>query len=105
QDMRAWEKEKIELEHRNKLEEIELKGKYDLQKQTILSIGFNEDKDLDKDGIPDVLEVYTKGVDAEIKQRKQDLDEAKFKQSQKEHEDNVKLKQQEIKSKAVRKEM
>lgn len=105
QDMRAWEKEKIELEHRNKLEEIELKGKYDLQKQTILSIGFNEDKDLDKDGIPDVLEVYTKGVDAEIKQRKQDLDEAKFKQSQKEHEDNVKLKQQEIKSKTIRKEM
>ena len=56
----------------------ELKTERELQKQAILSLGFNEDKDLDKDGVPDVLEVYKAGMDADIKLRKQDLDEQKL---------------------------
>ena len=75
---RTWEREKIQMEHANTLEEIEVKGEIDLQKQAMLSLGFNEDKDLDKDGTPDVLEVYKAGIDAEVKQRKQELDEQKF---------------------------
>lgn len=40
--------------------------KTEIQKQTILSLGFNEDKDLDDDGTPDVLEVAKFGVEASI---------------------------------------
>lgn len=80
-EARAWEKEKLTMEHESKMEQIRLKGDIDLQKQAILSLGFNEDKDLDKDGEPDVLELYKEGLDADIKQRKQDLEEAKFEHS------------------------
>lgn len=52
--------------------------KTEIQKQAILSIGFNENKDVDEDGQLDVLEVANQGVDANIKMRKQLLDEAKF---------------------------
>ena len=100
---REWEREKIATEHSNTMAEIQLKGEIDLQKQAMLSLGFNEDKDLDKDGMPDVLEVYKTGVDAEIKQRKQDLDEQKFEQSKKEHEDKKELEQKKIKATMAKK--
>lgn len=78
ENARAWEREKLQIEHDNKMAEIELKGEIDIQKQAILSMGFNEDKDLDKDGVPDVLEVAKFGVDAEIKRAKIDLDREKL---------------------------
>ena len=90
QSQQEFEKEKMYMEHQFRMEEIEKKGELELQKQTILSIGFNEDKDLDKDGTPDVLEVAKFGVDAEIKQRNIELQEAKLEQQKKEHEDNLK---------------
>ena len=90
QAQQDFEKEKMYMEHQFKMEEIEKKGELEIQKQTILSIGFNEDKDLDKDGTPDVLEVAKFGVDAEIKQRNLELQEAKLEQQKKEHEDNLK---------------
>ena len=46
---------------------IEAKGKLDIQKQAMLSMGFDVNKDQDNDGTPDVLEVAKYGVDAEIK--------------------------------------
>lgn len=98
QAQREWEREKIQTEHDNTMAEIALKGEIDLQKQAMLSVGFNEDKDLDKDGIPDVLEIYRAGVDANIKQRKQDLEEKKFEQSKKEHEDNKQLEEKKVKA-------
>lgn len=49
-----------------------------IQQQTILSLGFNEDKDMDDDNIPDVLEVAQKGIENGLKDRKQTLDEQKF---------------------------
>ena len=75
---RAWEKEKMDIEHQNNMEEITLKGQLDIQKQTILSLGFNEDKDIDKDGMPDVLEIAKFNVDADIKMKKQQLEEDKL---------------------------
>lgn len=48
------------------LKEVENR-KTKIQEQTILSLGFNEDKDMDSDGVPDILEVAKHGVDAEIK--------------------------------------
>lgn len=69
----------------------EEKRKTDIQTQAILALGFSEEKDSDGDGELDVLEVAKHGVDADIKKRKQDLDESKFAQSVKEHDDKVKL--------------
>jgi hypothetical protein len=65
-----WEIEKIVTKERERRET-------ELQKQAMLSIGFNVDKDMDKDGVLDVMEVYKKGIDADIKIKKQALDEAK----------------------------
>lgn len=87
QEMIAWEKEKMALEHQYNMEEIKLKGELELQKQTILSLGFNEDKDLDKDGTPDVLEVFKAGVDAEIKQKEIELRQEELNQRKEEFKD------------------
>lgn len=100
---RNWEREKMDKEHEHRMAEIDLKGEKDIQKQLILSMGFNEDKDLDKDGMPDVLEVAKFNVDAEIKQRKQNLDEAKLEQQKKEHEDKKVLEEKKIKSQMAKK--
>lgn len=68
-----------------------LKTAREIQKQTILSLGFNEDKDIDKDGMPDVLEVAKFNIDADIKARKQDLDERKFMHQEKVDKEKIKL--------------
>ena len=72
-------------------EEEELKTAREIQKQTILSLGFNEDKDVDRDGMPDVLEVAKFGIDADIKARKQDLDERKFMHQEKVDKEKIQL--------------
>ena len=100
---RNWEREKMDKEHQYKMAEIDLKGEKDIQKQLILSMGFNEDKDLDKDGMPDVLEVAKFDLDANIKQRKQDLDEKKLEQQKKEHDDNKALEEKKIKAQVAKK--
>lgn len=45
----------------------EERRKTEIQKQAMLSMGFDPNKDQDNDGVPDVLEVAKHGVDAEIK--------------------------------------
>ena len=65
------ELEKINLEYDRKKD-------LDITKQLILSMGFNEDKDLDKDGVPDVLEVAKHQLNAEIKMRDLDIKAAKM---------------------------
>lgn len=76
----------------------ELKTERELQKQTILSLGFNEDKDLDRDGTPDVLEVYKEGVNADIKQKKQKLDEDKFEHQKQNDKEKNKIDRAKIKA-------
>jgi hypothetical protein len=49
-----------------------------LQQQAILAMGFDEEKDRNKNNVPDVLEVANAALDANLKTRKQDLDEEKF---------------------------
>lgn len=95
----------LDKNHEHKMDEIRLKGDYDLQKQTILSIGFNEDKDLDKDGVPDVLEVYKAGIDADIKMRKQDLEEKKFEDGKKVHKDRMEREDKKIKLQMAKKQI
>ena len=67
QKAQDWEREKIAMEHANTIDEINTKGEWDVQKQAMLSMGFDPNKDQDNDGIPDVLEVARDGVNAEIK--------------------------------------
>ena len=87
------------MEHKNKMEEIDLKGQLELQKQTILSTGFNEDKDLDNDGMPDVLEIYKAGVNADIKMRELDLKQQTLEENKKQHEDKMNLEKDLMKDK------
>jgi hypothetical protein len=75
-----------EIKHQWRLEEIKLKGEIELQKQAMLSIGFDENKDENLNGVPDVVDIYKEGRDAHFKQedldlkkRKLDLDEQKQK--------------------------
>lgn len=74
----AHEGEMIVLKERERRET-------EIQKQTILSLGFAKDTDVDQNNVPDVLEVAKFGVDADIKRkqlaqtdRKLDLEEDKL---------------------------
>jgi hypothetical protein len=98
-EKRNWEKEKMELEHEHTIEEIKTKGAIDLQKQAMLSVGFNEDKDTDDDGKLDVLEIYQNAQDADIKARKQKLDEEKFMEDKKQFRMEQENKKEELKIK------
>jgi hypothetical protein len=75
----------------------EERRKTELQKQTILSLGFNEDKDADQDGTPDVFEVYKFGEDADIKRKKLALDEKKLDQKTQHDQQKLKLEAEKIK--------
>lgn len=81
------------------LKEVE-KRKTEIQKQTIMSMGFNVDKDMDKDGEPDILEVAKHGVDANVKLRKQALEENQFNHQVKQDEITNQQTDQELKIKA-----
>lgn len=50
----------------------------EIQKIAITGASYNPDMDKDEDGENDFLEIARKGVETEIKQRKQNLDERKF---------------------------
>lgn len=98
-EAKDWEKEKMHTEHKYNIEEIKVKGAIDLQKQAMLSVGFNEDKDVDNDGQLDVVEILKAGKDAQITARKQKLDEDKFAEDKKQFKENDKNKKKELKIK------
>lgn len=99
---RQFRREEWEFEmNKIKLQE-ELKTERELQKQVILSLGFNQDKDIDKDGVPDILEVYKAGIDTEIKQAKINLEKAKLEQQKIEHKDKIDLEKQKAKQNVIK---
>ena len=71
QKARDWEKEKMATEHANKIDEINTKGEWDIQRQAMLSVGFNEEKDMDNDGKLDVMEIAQQGIKAQIEMSKE----------------------------------
>jgi hypothetical protein len=77
-----------------------MKTEREIQKQTILSMGFSMDKDLDKDGEPDVLEVARKGMEAQIKMRKQDLNEQEFEYQKKVDKEKMELEKKKLNKKS-----
>jgi hypothetical protein len=56
----------------------EERRKTELQKQAILSVGFNPDKDTDQDTELDVMEVYKEGTKARIAREKTDVEKDKL---------------------------
>ena len=80
----------------------ELKTEREIQKQAMLSMGFNEDKDVNNNNIPDVLEVARHGLDVEIKGRKQNLDEKKFDHQKETDKEKIKLEKQKLKQKPTK---
>jgi len=75
---REFKREEWAFEMKKMQEEERLKTEREIRKQLILSMGFNEDKDIDKDGVPDILEILKVDIDKELKSKKQALDEKKF---------------------------
>lgn len=90
----AFEKEKMQHEKDMIILKEQERRETEIQKQMILSVGFNEDKDLDKDGQPDIMEIAKFGIDADIKLRQQELREKAFKQKVETDAQNIALKKQ-----------
>jgi hypothetical protein len=82
----------------------EERRKTELQKQAMLSIGFDPNKDEDEDQVPDVLEVYKFGVDADIKRKKLELDQAKLDQKTTHDAEKLRLEEKKIKEQAKKKD-
>ena len=75
----AFEKERMAHEEKMIILKETERRETEIQKQLILSMGFNEDKDMDKDKEPDILEIAKRGIDADIKIRGQELKEKALK--------------------------
>jgi len=93
-------KQELQMEqtkHQFEMEEIQLKGKLDLEKQVVMSAGFNPDKDMNDNGELDILEIARKGVETDIKAKKQALDESKFQHEKMVDKEKLKLEEKKIK--------
>jgi hypothetical protein len=94
--------EQDERAHQREIEKItlqeQLKTDRELKKQAMLSIGFNENKDMDGDGELDVLEVAREGIDADIRLKELDQRKAEF-----DHQKKVDKKELQIKEKTANK--
>jgi hypothetical protein len=88
---REFEMGKMKFDRETDLMIEDKRTERELQKQAMMSVGFNEDKDLDNDGVPDVVELYKEGTKANIEARKQDLDEAKFQHQKEIDKENIKI--------------
>ena len=98
--------EKSAQEHEYAKEIEVLKGEYALNKQMIMSLGFAEDKDLNNNGVPDVVE-QLKATTAELQRQYQQNnkeEEMRYKKVEGDREhiidlENLKLKERELETK------
>lgn len=74
---RQFELQRMQFDRETELMKIEANGANRKEEAAIKAMSFNQDKDVDRDGMPDILEVLKYGKDAEIKERKQKVDEEK----------------------------
>ena len=74
---RQFELQRMQFDRETELMKIEANGANRKEEAAIKAMSFNQDKDVDRDGMPDILEVLRYGKDAEIKERKQKVDEDK----------------------------
>jgi len=57
QEMQKQQQEQIEADRKQRMDEINLKGEFDVLKAQINSMAWDPEKDRDRDGMPDVLEI------------------------------------------------
>jgi hypothetical protein len=79
----------------------EERRKTEIQKQAMLSMGFDPNKDQDSDGIPDVLEVAKHGVNAQIQMAKEARESRKLDFEIADAKEKNKLKSKEIAQKGA----
>jgi hypothetical protein len=72
------QKQQQQAEQQHELDKIKLKGEYDVMKAQIQAMSWNEDKDSDNDGIPDVLEIEKLRNQALTEERKLNLEEKRL---------------------------
>jgi hypothetical protein len=84
--MAQIQKETTEDMQAHEIEKIIVKGEIDKQIAAMNNTARSEEKDADKDGIPDYLEIFKAGVEAEIKKEQIELEKSKL-QSENEHKD------------------
>lgn len=77
----------------------EEKRKTDLSKQVILSLGFSENKDVNQNKIPDVLEVYNAQMKTLENNKKLDLEERKFQHKEKTDKEKLKIEKEKLNNK------
>jgi hypothetical protein len=95
--MLAAQQEARDYDRETQLIVIKEKGKIDLQKQAMMSMGFNEDKDMDKDGKPDILEILQHGRDANIQMDQQRLAREKFEHDKEIDKEKLKIEDKKLK--------
>lgn len=76
QEERKHELDKIKLEE-------SLKTDRELKKQAMLSVGFNENKDMDGDGKLDIMEIYQNGKNADLAMKEHNLKRDEFEHNKK----------------------
>jgi hypothetical protein len=97
---RNWEREKMSFDRETKLLVIEKTHDAKMEEDAVVAEGFAKERDEDHDGQLDLLEIAKHGVDADIKMRKQDLDENKFDHQQKVDTENINIKKQALRQKS-----
>lgn len=100
EDEQRHELDKIILAEQEKRKTLEVEGRI---KATIEAMSYAEDKDMDKDGMPDVLEVAKHGLDANIQLSKAQLERDKFEFEKQKTKKDQELKEKEIKIKSKQK--
>ena len=101
EQLEANKERNLERQRQHEKEIIILKEeerrKTEIQKQAMFSLGFDENKDRDEDGIPDVLEVAKHGLNADIQNRKLSLEENKFAHQKETDAEKIKIEKQKLK--------
>lgn len=86
----ANEKENIILKEEEKRKTVALQG-------ALTGMSFNPDTDNDRDGVNDFLEIAKHGLDAEIVQRKMDLEEKNFEHKKENDREKIDLAKEKLK--------
>lgn len=89
EDARNFEREKMEHEKEMIILKEQERRETVIQQQTILALGFNEDKDMDKDGTPDVMEVANHALNHKVQTAKIALENEKFQHKKKIDEQKI----------------
>ncbi len=100
QKMMESQKEMEEIKHKNKMEEIRVKGEEDrktgLLTGSLVGASYNPEQDKDNDGVNDFLEITKNIADGEIRKEELTLAKEEFKHKRDKENKELELKEKEI---------